>query len=225
MRLCAERDLPAGRQGLVSQRLIRLGRKLFFLWARRDSFLLRQKAGALHTEYSLACIQLTPFSSSFPEKTKISCLMTRDFTFLWARRDSNPHSFRNQFLRLARIPIPPPARYTTLDNFCLLTKYFEEVRGFLGHCFGIFVLTMMSSARAIGMLLLVEVEMYQEAYFIQFGVAVEARITRLSECPDKTHFATLFMLKSIACSSHERDWIFSDTGDVNFHSSSWFFST
>ena len=48
MRLCAERDLPAGRQGLVSPRLIRLGRKLFLVGKEGLLFAPTKSRGATH---------------------------------------------------------------------------------------------------------------------------------------------------------------------------------
>ncbi len=51
-----------------------------------------------------------------PLESKAVCFL------LWARRDSNPQSFRNQFLRLARIPIPPPAQYTIYIIFAFSPK-------------------------------------------------------------------------------------------------------
>ncbi len=61
---------------------------------------------------------------------KCRSVCREDIVCVWARRDSNPHSFRNQFLKLAPVPIRllarmfrscPPSRIRFLQNLFRLT--------------------------------------------------------------------------------------------------------
>ena len=76
---------------------------------------------------------------------------------------------------------------------------------------------MMAGSFSVGVFFLIEMEADGERELVELGVAVEARIAGAGKSAYEAYLTLFFMLKNIAGAAEERDRVFGESFDKDFH--------
>ena len=124
--------------------------------------------------------------------------------------DSNLHARRHMVLNHAWLPITPSRLFKLFYNT------FQSV-GLLLHWSTVVVFAMMASLISIGMLLLIQVQIYNKVRVLQMAVNMKSRKSASRHWQNKTHFASFVSSKNISGSSKKVNRVFFNFFKNYFH--------